>query len=275
MPTRCVRAKCAARPAREQPVPAALGARVVAFRRCVKGDAYAVVAQPYSAVAQVLQGTGRLCDILILHVDIKNCRARRVGSENTLSVVIGSQVEQSPEGRPPTRFHHRVLSAIRIISQWCSMRRRGRWARRITASCSKPSRATRRAAFLHLSYSYAQRRGGADRDTGIPRHAGRDKVGFSIVGRKPDGAPVYIGNERGMIERNTMRYYLAIEAYLRRDAPEASVREASERMVYGDRALPAPVARNGSRRIPGDEAKGGGSAASHCQHQLRSVMGDG
>ena len=44
---------------------------------------------------------------------------------------------------------------------------------------------------------------------------GRDKVGFSIVGKAANGAPVYVDNLRGVLERNTMRYYLAIEAYLK------------------------------------------------------------
>lgn len=44
--------------------------------------------------------------------------------------------------------------------------------------------------------------------------AGRDKVGFSIVGRPADGVPQYVRGAHSAIERNTMRYYLAIEAYL-------------------------------------------------------------
>jgi hypothetical protein len=44
--------------------------------------------------------------------------------------------------------------------------------------------------------------------------AGRDKVGFSITGKGEDGKPIYIDGVRGVVERNTMRYYLAIEAYL-------------------------------------------------------------
>jgi hypothetical protein len=43
---------------------------------------------------------------------------------------------------------------------------------------------------------------------------GRDKVGFSIVGRKDDGQPQYVASTRGVVERDTMRYFLAIEAYL-------------------------------------------------------------
>lgn len=43
---------------------------------------------------------------------------------------------------------------------------------------------------------------------------GSGKEGFTITGKKPDGKPKYVSGMRGAIERNTMRYYLAIEAYL-------------------------------------------------------------
>ena len=44
--------------------------------------------------------------------------------------------------------------------------------------------------------------------------AGRDKVGFSVTGQGSDGRPVHIHGVRGVVERNTMRYFLAIESYL-------------------------------------------------------------
>jgi hypothetical protein len=43
---------------------------------------------------------------------------------------------------------------------------------------------------------------------------GSDKVGFSVTGLQPDGKPTYVGGVRGVVERNTMRYYLAIQSYL-------------------------------------------------------------
>jgi hypothetical protein len=42
---------------------------------------------------------------------------------------------------------------------------------------------------------------------------GSDKVGFTTVGGA-SGDPQYVGGVRGLLERNTMRYYLAIDAYL-------------------------------------------------------------
>jgi hypothetical protein len=44
--------------------------------------------------------------------------------------------------------------------------------------------------------------------------AGRGRVGFSIVDVDEQGAPTYVRGVRGMIERNTMRFYLALQAYL-------------------------------------------------------------
>ena len=36
-----------------------------------------------------------------------------------------------------------------------------------------------------------------------------------MVGQDANGAPMYIGGVRGAIERNVMRYYLAIDAHLK------------------------------------------------------------
>jgi hypothetical protein len=52
----------------------------------------------------------------------------------------------------------------------------------------------------------------------------RDKVGFTVAGRQADGQPIYIGGVRGVLERNTMRYYLGIETVLAAAELPASAR---------------------------------------------------
>ena len=44
--------------------------------------------------------------------------------------------------------------------------------------------------------------------------AGSEKVGFTRTASGSGSQPVYIGGVRAAVERNTMRYYLAIDAYL-------------------------------------------------------------
>ena len=53
---------------------------------------------------------------------------------------------------------------------------------------------------------------------------GRDKVGFSTTAPAGTGKPVYVGGLRGILERNTMRYFLAIETYLASAAQPAMKR---------------------------------------------------
>ena len=43
---------------------------------------------------------------------------------------------------------------------------------------------------------------------------GRGKVGFTATGTPAGGQPRYVGGTRGIVERNTMRYFLAIDAFL-------------------------------------------------------------
>jgi hypothetical protein len=68
-----------------------------------------------------------------------------------------------------------------------------------------------RRSFVHMGYGFSY---GTTGQLGMHLYlgtAGRDKVGFS---REPGAADALVGGVRGVTERNTMRYYLAIQAYL-------------------------------------------------------------
>src|SRR5207248_7416839 len=68
--------------------------------------------------------------------------------------------------------------------------------------------------FLHLSYSY--RFGTISRMAmqGYLATSGSGKVGFTVTGNDTQGHPQLVGGMRGVMERNTMRYFLAIDAFL-------------------------------------------------------------
>ena len=58
---------------------------------------------------------------------------------------------------------------------------------------------------------------------------GSGKVGFSVVGEDGSGDPVYVDGLRGLVERNAVRYQLAIEAYL--DTMRAPEEQRFERRI--------------------------------------------
>jgi hypothetical protein len=68
-------------------------------------------------------------------------------------------------------------------------------------------------SFVHVGYAYTYGTLARLAMGAYMASAGRDKIGFTVVGRQPDGRPAYVQGERAAIERNAMRYYLALLAH--------------------------------------------------------------
>ncbi|MDX1724368.1 MAG: hypothetical protein R3355_14825 [Pseudomonas sp.] len=180
----------------------------------LQGDIYAVIEQPYAVVGTALQGGEPWCDILILHLNVKSCRASSDPTGEVLRLHIGRKFEQALADAYLFEFAYRVATATPEFLQVLLEAKDGplgtsRYRIKLEAVALDDRR-----SFLHLSYSYAYGMAARLATQGYLATLGRDKVGFSIVERSAEGQPVYIDGMRGVIERNTMRYYLAIEAYL-------------------------------------------------------------
>jgi hypothetical protein len=192
------------------------------------GDVYAQIDKPYELIAQALQGTGRWCDILILHLNVKGCRASASNAGESLNLHVGRKYDQRLDDAYAFDFHYKALTVradylhITLQSPGGPL---GTSDYRVTLELAELDD---RRSFLHLSYTY---RYGLLASVAMKSYlatGGRNKVGFSIAGRKTNGQPKYVGGVRGMMERNTMRYYLAIESYL--GAPEASPQQLEKRL---------------------------------------------
>jgi len=68
--------------------------------------------------------------------------------------------------------------------------------------------------FLHVSYGYGFGWLGRTAMQTYLATLGQGKVGFTVVGRTKQGEPIYVDGVRGVVERNAVRYYLALQAYL-------------------------------------------------------------
>lgn len=182
--------------------------------KTLKGDVYAVIAQPYSVVGQALRDMNHWCDILILHLNVKQCLTRRSGDQPTLSLALGRKVEQPQAATYQVDFDYRVVAdrpdyqAVQLHADEGPL---GTQDYRIVCEAT-PIDAQR--SFVHMSYSYGYGVAARLAMSTYLATIGHDKVGFTVIERQADGQPVYIGGVRGLLERNTMRYYLAIEAYL-------------------------------------------------------------
>jgi hypothetical protein len=71
-----------------------------------------------------------------------------------------------------------------------------------------------RQTFLHFGYAYDHHMVARLATMAYLATFGSHKMGFTVIGKTPNGEPEYIRGLRGLMERNAMRYFLTLDAYL-------------------------------------------------------------
>jgi len=180
----------------------------------LKGEIYAVVDYPFTAVNVALNNPAHWCDVLILHVNIKYCHASSNKAGTVLTVNIGRKYDQPLADAYRVEFNYRgVITTPDYFAVELNAKNGPMFTNDyriwIEATPVKDGR-----TFLHFTYAYAFGLTGRLAMKGYLATIGRDKVGFTVTGKQPNGQSTYIQGVRGVVERNTMRYYLAIDAYL-------------------------------------------------------------
>ncbi len=180
----------------------------------VSGDIHAVLDHPFARVAMALNSADNWCDILILHVNTKYCRASTPRQGTVLDVSIGTKSEQPIEKAYRVTFGYRVAPPSANHLQVALDADAGPLGTRNYRLVLDAVPLADGRTFIHLSYSYTYGVVGRLAMRAYLGSIGKNKVGFTITGTGPDGGPQHIDGMRGLVERNTMRYYLAIAAFL-------------------------------------------------------------
>ncbi|MHB8824924.1 MAG: hypothetical protein ACYC5T_08810 [Thiobacillus sp.] len=180
----------------------------------LKGDIYALVNYPFPTVSAALNGPEQWCDVLILHINTKYCRATTDASTTALAVSIGKKTPQPLKEAYPIEFSYRVAAATAKYLDIQLDAQEGPLSTRNYRIQLQAVPVGNGQTFLHLTYSYDYGMVGRLAMKSYLATIGSGKVGFTRTGKQSSGQPEHIGGMRGVVERNTMRYYLAIDAYL-------------------------------------------------------------
>ena len=180
----------------------------------LKGDVYSVVAHPFSTVEQALRPAEHWCDILILHLNVKGCKSSTEGGVTKMSLAVGKKYDQPVDEAYKLEFVYSVAAATPEYLQLQLNADDGPFGTRDYRIRLEAVPLDARRSFIHMSYSYGYGMAARMAMNVYLGTIGRDKVGFTVMDRKPDGKPAYVGGVLGLVERNTMRYYLAIDSYL-------------------------------------------------------------
>lgn len=194
----------------------------------LRGDVYSVVEHPYPVVMQSLRSVDNWCDVLLLHLNVKGCKATG-GASPALTLNVGRKFDQSLEDAYALEFAFRPVAATAEYLQVQLTAPEGPLSTKNYRIVVEAVPVDARKTFVHMSYAYGY---GFTAKIAMQTYlstVGRDKVGFSVVESPSGGGTTNVGGVLGLLERNTMRYYLAIDAYL--SAHAAPKAEQAERRL--------------------------------------------
>ena len=179
--------------------------------RRIEGDVYAVVDHPFSAVQAALSDPGRWCEILILHLNTKHCRRADDAAGTRVELRVGKKHPQAVSAATLLAFGWKApVSRADYMSVQMDAAD-GPYDTRDYQLMAEAVPLDANRTFLHMGYALSH---GAASEFAMKMYLGtmaQDKVGFTRTRVGGDG---FVGGMRGVVERNTMRYYLAIDAYL-------------------------------------------------------------
>jgi len=177
-------------------------------------DVYGIFDYPFSSVVNVLKVPANWCDIVSLHPNVKACTYREEPGTWLLTFYIGRKVYQPPENMRQVIYHYRKVDQEQGYLDIILSADAGPFGTKDHRMRFEALTLDKGRTFVHVSYSYSDSI--ALRLAGKAYFAtlGRGKVGFTVTGTDGNGKPVYIGGPRGAIERNAVRYYLAIQSFM-------------------------------------------------------------
>lgn len=177
------------------------------------GTAEATSPHAFEQVATALATPPVWCEILMLHLNNQSCRVETQGDGPRIVLAIARKHDQAASQAQvlPLRWLLQQASAERLVVRLDAAQGPFGTTDHAVVLTAEPAPAGRTRIRLH----YGCRFGSAARmllQTYLAT-LGRDKVGFTPV--PAGGGERLVGGLRGVVERTAMRYYLAIEAWLR------------------------------------------------------------
>ena len=180
----------------------------------MRGEVWAVLEHEAAAAQAALGRPEPWCDALILHLNVKYCRAGMHDGSPVLDVGVGRKHDQPLAGAHWMRFGWQLASSRPEAWQVALLAPEGPLQTRDYRIEVQARALDGARTLVHLSYSYTYGSAARLAMQFYLSTLGQGKVGFTVLGRDAEGRPLFVGGLRGVIERNAVRYALALQAYL-------------------------------------------------------------
>lgn len=197
----------------------------------MRGDIFGILYHSFKTVSGTLKTLDNWCAIMPQHINIKACTYQHANNKCHLTFYTGRKFYQKADDVYRLNYNFKVTS---LNSNYFSVSLKAKNGPLDTTDYNIQVEAiplTDESTFIHLSYDYSY---GLWTRMGMSTYLatlGRDKVGFTIEKNDKNNKPVYVQGIRGIIERNAMRYYFAIQSHLK-SLPESIDMRFETRIKY-------------------------------------------
>ena len=189
----------------------------------LSGDIYATLDAPLANLELVNRSPLRWCEILLLLSNTKSCVVGRQDEAPSLQMRMGTKGPQALATTTPMNFKFETSAPQATVLETRLSSNSGPMGTkdgklRVQAIAVGPNK-----SFIHLHYSYSSSLAGRLATGVYLQTLGRGKVGFSkeqAEASRPADAH-WVGGVRGIIERNTMRYFMGLSCALQFAGTEA------------------------------------------------------
>lgn len=180
----------------------------------VRGDVYGIIYHPYKIVSESLSSQKDWCDIMPQHLNIKACTFQHVNNQCRLTFYSGRKFYEKADNVYHLDYQFKVTALNENYFNLTLTSEKGPLDTADYIISIEAIPLTNSSTFIHLSYEYKYGIWTSIAMSTYFTTFGRKKVGFTINAEDEDKNPIYIKGIRGVIERNSMRYYFAIQSYL-------------------------------------------------------------
>jgi hypothetical protein len=178
-----------------------------------EGEVIGELPRPFAQVAELFKSASAVCDLLFLHLNVRDCRPGAKAAAQVLDVSAGPMRETMPGLVYSISFQLRadvVAGSYLDVHLDAAAGPLGVSGVRLRLE-AVPIGTDR--TYIHVAYAHDASTAAQWATRLYLATAGRSKIGFTVLDRGADGKTHYIGGERAAMERNAMRHYLGVLAY--------------------------------------------------------------
>jgi hypothetical protein len=177
-------------------------------------DLYGTTKSPFNIVSHELRSPDNLCKIVLLDVNVRACTDQKVDQKWALTLYHVNRSDKPLKDAYPMKFGYDINAQDPGFISLLLSADRGPFSTQDHRFGFEAVSLDEGTTLIHLRYSFRYSSWAYFLMKSYFSIFGRGMIGFSTVGTNSEGNAVYVRGLRGAVERNVVRYYLAILAYI-------------------------------------------------------------